>query len=105
MSDSNWIMERPRTFIHDLSGVIHFAWSMFKKLRQHRHKASWVTNGDYAFFRERVNDELIELDMAYRIFYEASQEFGAYQVMLESADAGNFLMMIHERARRARHHE
>jgi hypothetical protein len=66
---------------------------MWKKLRVNRFKAHWIENGDFFFFRQRIDDELLELENAW-------DGGSARDVMMEAADVGNFAMMIHDRARR-----
>ncbi len=92
MSDSDWMRMRPdpRVWWLDAYGVFRFALSMWNKLRANRFKAHWLDNGDYYFFRARIEEELEELDLA-----------GTYKERMdETADIGNFAMMIHEQARR-----
>lgn len=92
MSDSEWRRNVSRSWLPDAVAICSFAWSMWKKLRANRWKAHWREFDDYGFYRRRIDDELSELDRAQR--FEGSRE-----VMGESADVGNFAMMIHDRAR------
>ena len=70
-----------RNWFHDAVGVLHFAWSMYKKLRRNKYKANWFDDGDMTFFRKRINDELIELDMAMRVYHEVSYEIGEAEII------------------------
>ena len=96
----------PRHWWYDAMGVLRFAWSMWKKLRANRHKEHWTEYGDYIFFRGRIENELDELDLAHRAKVNLVRKVPSPKFvsecrweMEEAADAGNFLMMIHERAR------
>ncbi len=89
MSDDEWERDAARVWWGDASAVLHFGWSMWKKLRANRHKAHWRDKGDFLFFRSRIDDELLELENA----------TSPSEQMEECADVGNFAMMIHEQAR------
>ena len=92
-SDTQWFRKEARGVFHDFVGIVSFAWSMWKKLRENKHKASWIDNGTLDFFQNRIEEELNELR------YQADTDSDR---MKECADIGNFAMMIHERSRRAR---
>lgn len=99
----------PRHWWYDATGVLRFAWSMWKKLRANRHKEHWTGDGDFEFYRKRIEDELHEMTAAYRAVVYQTPRGSRYQpkldailrraLMKEAADVGNFAMMIHERAR------
>ncbi len=96
--------DSPRYWFYDAFGVLRFAWSMWKKLRANRHKAHWTGYGDFDFYRQRIDDELSELDLAHSAMLNARfkddpvMTDGSW-MMEEAADVGNFAMMIHERTR------
>lgn len=81
---------KDRTEEEDEAALQRFVDLMRAKLRANRHKAHW-DSVSVVYLRERVNEELVELDMA----------TSWVEARLECADAANFLMMISDKLFRA----
>lgn len=81
---------KDRSEEEDEAALQRFVDLMRTKLRANRHKAHW-DSVSVVYLRERVNEELVELDMA----------TSWVEARLECADAANFLMMISDKLFRA----
>jgi len=72
----------------DKASVQSFSETMVFKLRKNSHKAHWGTM-PIGFLLSRLHEEIGELELA--LAFETPEA-----ARLECADAGNFLMMIHD---------
>jgi len=96
MSQDEAPSNRLRFWWEDVYGVFRLSLTMLRKLRKNRHKAHWFTYREFDFYLERLREECTEIEITHGDEYLP----GPRWVMEEAADAANFAMMIHERARR-----
>lgn len=80
--------------------VQRFAEEMESTLKSNDHKGGWESCSP-TYLIDRLKEEIEELEYALAAWYESGGKEGAEEVIKESTDVANFVMMMADKARQS----